>query len=65
MDYFGIFLILVAAGLRLVGHHLIKQNRPRPTTATMWGIHSVPPGAAALLVASVGIFIFATSISSR
>lgn len=65
MEYVGILLILVAAGLRLVGQHLAKPG-PRPrTTATMRAVHSVPPGAAALLMAAAGVFIFVTSISSR
>lgn len=63
MEYVGIFLILVAAGLRLVHQHMAKPG-PRPrTTATMMGVHSVPPGAAALLMAAAGVFIVVTSIS--
>ena len=65
MEYFGIFLILVAAGLRLLGHHLAKPGPQPRNTATMRGIPSVPPGAAAFLVAAAGIFIFVTGIISR
>lgn len=67
MEYFGgVFLVLVAAGLRLVGDHLAKPGpQPPRATATMRGVHSVPPRAAALLIAASGIFIFVVSISSR
>jgi hypothetical protein len=65
VGYLGIFLILVAAGLRFVSHHLVKNARQPRTTATMRGIPGVPPSAAAFLVAAAGIFIFVTSISSR
>ncbi|MEJ1115509.1 hypothetical protein WBN73_13875 [Paenarthrobacter sp. CCNWLY172] len=65
MEYVGIFLILVAAGLRLVGQHLSKPgSRPR-TTATILGVHAVPPGVAAFLMAAAGVFIVVTSIGSR
>ncbi|WP_054808182.1 MULTISPECIES: hypothetical protein [Micrococcaceae] len=65
MEYFGVFLVLVAAGLRLVGDHLAKPGPQPRATATMRGVHSVPPRAAALLIAASGIFIFVVSISSR
>lgn len=65
MEYFGIFLILVAAGLRLLGGHVAGPDRQPQTTATFRGVHAVPPGAAAFLVAAAGVFIFATSIGLR
>lgn len=65
MEYFGIFLILVAAGLRLVSPHLSGAARQPRRTPTFRGVHAVPPGAAAFLVALAGIFIVVVGISSR
>jgi len=65
VENFGIFLILVAAALGLVGQHFRGPSRAPRSTATMRAIHVVPPGAAAVLVAAAGVFMFATSISSR
>ena len=65
MEYFGIFLILVAAGLGLVGPYVGKTARQPRNMANMWGIPFVPSGAAAFLIAAAGFFIFVTSISSR
>ena len=65
MEYFGIFLILVAAALGLAGQHFRGPSRAPRNTATMRAIHFDPPGAAGVLVAAAGVFIFATSISSR
>ncbi|AFR28728.1 MULTISPECIES: hypothetical protein [Micrococcaceae] len=65
MEYVGIFLILIAAGLRVIGDHMANSAQQPRTTASMRGIPSVPPRAAAFLVAAAGIFIFVTSISSR
>lgn len=65
MEYFGIFLILVAAGVGLVGPHVGKPARSLRNMANMWGILFIPSGAAAFLIAAAGFFIFVTSISSR
>ncbi|WP_423183557.1 hypothetical protein [Arthrobacter sp. NyZ413] len=65
MEYLGLFLILVAAGLRLMGRHFAAADRQPRSTATFRGLLAVPPGAAAFLVAAAGVFIFATSISTR
>lgn len=65
MEYFGIFLILVAAGLGLVGPHVDKPARQPRNMANMRRILFVPAGAAAFLIAAAGFFIFVTSISSR
>lgn len=65
MEYFGIFLILLAAGLSLLGRRSTRAARqPRPT-ATWRVIPAVPPDVAAFLVALAGIFIFATSTNMR
>ena len=63
MVYVGIFLILVAAGLRLAGGHFAGSSRETRATASFRGVHAVPLGAAAFLVAASGIFIVAAGIS--
>ncbi len=63
MAYLGIFLILVAAGLRLAGGHLAGPSREPWVTSSFRGVHAVPLGAAAFLVAASGVFIFAVGIS--
>lgn len=35
------------------------------STATMRAVYVIPPGAAAVMVAAAGLFIFVTSIDSR
>jgi hypothetical protein len=65
VEYLGIFLILVAAGLGLVGPHLGKPARQLRNMANVRGILFVPSGPAAFLVAAAGFFIFVSSISSR
>ncbi|MBT8163306.1 MULTISPECIES: hypothetical protein [Arthrobacter] len=65
MEYLGLFLILVAAGLRLMGRYFAGADHQPRSTATFRGLHAVPPGAAALLAAAAGVFIFTTSISTR
>ncbi|BCW52376.1 hypothetical protein [Arthrobacter sp. StoSoilB13] len=62
MAYVGIFLILVAAGLRLAGRHLGASQKAH-SMASFRGVHAVPLGAAAFLVAASGIFIFAVGIN--
>lgn len=62
MEYFGIFLILVAAALHMVGRHSRGPNREPRTTATMRAVYVIPPGAAAVMVAAAGLFIFATTL---
>jgi hypothetical protein len=64
VEYFGIFLILVAAGLGLIGPHMGKPARQPQNTANVRGILFVPSGPAAFLIAVAGFFIFVTSISS-
>ncbi|MFJ4210186.1 hypothetical protein ACIPY2_17165 [Paenarthrobacter sp. NPDC089675] len=61
--YVGIFLILAAAGLRVAGRHYAGPSRETRATASFRGVHAVPLGAAAFLVAASGIFIVATGIS--
>ncbi|MBU8867751.1 hypothetical protein [Paenarthrobacter aromaticivorans] len=63
MAYLGIFLILVAAGLRLAGWHISGPSRQVRATASFRGVHAVPLGAAVFLVAASGVFIFAVGIS--
>lgn len=65
MEYFGIFLILVAAGLGLIGPHLSKPARQPQNLANMRGILFVPSGPAAFLIAVSGFFIFVMNIGSR
>lgn len=65
MEYLGLFLILVAAGLRLMGRHFARADHQPRSTATFRGLHAVPPRAAAFLVAAAGVFIFTASISAR
>jgi hypothetical protein len=65
MEYFGIFLILVAAALDLFRRHSSRSTRTPRSTATMRVVYVIPPGAAAVMVAAAGVFIFATSITSR
>ena len=64
MEYFGIFLILVAAGLGLVGPHVGKSARQSQNMPNMRPVLVVPSGAAAFLIAASGFFIFVTSISA-
>lgn len=64
MEYFGIFLILVAAALGLVGPHLSKPDRQPRNLANMRNILFVPSGPAAFLIAAAGFFIFVMNISS-
>jgi hypothetical protein len=61
--YLGIFLILVAAGLRFAGWHFAGPSREARPTASFRGVHAVPLGAAAFLVAASGVFIFVMGIS--
>lgn len=63
MVYVGIFFILVAAGLRLAGGHFAGSSREARATASFRGVHAVPLGAAAFLVAASGVFIVAAGIS--
>ncbi|MFK0003111.1 hypothetical protein ACIQTZ_14155 [Paenarthrobacter sp. NPDC090520] len=63
MVYLGIFLILAAAGLRLAGGHFAGSSREARSTASFRGVHAVPLGAAAFLVAASGVFIAAAGIS--
>lgn len=65
MEYFGVFLILVAAGLHLVGRHSDGPTREARSAPTMRAVYVVPPGAAAVMVAAAGLFIFVTSINTR
>ncbi|MGO4584012.1 hypothetical protein AB4Z38_09010 [Arthrobacter sp. 2RAF6] len=66
MEYVGLFLILVAAGLRLLGRHFFARAGRQPRSpGTFYGIYAVSPGAAAFLVAAAGVFIFFTSIGTR
>jgi hypothetical protein len=65
MEYLGVFLILVAAALSLFGHHSGRPTRAMQSTATMRAFYVIPPGAAAVMVAAAGLFIFVTSIDSR
>jgi hypothetical protein len=65
MEYFGIFLILVAAALDLFRRHSYRPTREPRSTPTMRAIYVIPPGAAAVMVATAGVFIFVTSINSR
>jgi hypothetical protein len=65
MEYFGVFLILVAAALDLFRRHSGRPPRETPNTPTMRAVYVIPPGAAAVMVAAAGVFIFATSINSR
>ena len=67
MEYFGVILILLAAGLHLVSLHsdAFRSNQAPRKTATMRAMHTVPPGAAAIMMAVAGLFIFVTSINSR
>ncbi|WP_347109647.1 hypothetical protein AAHB33_03220 [Paenarthrobacter sp. S56] len=62
MEYVGIFLILVAAGLRVVSRHLTGTARREPATSFR-AVHAVPPNATALLLAAAGFFIFLTSLN--
>ena len=61
MEYFGVFLILVAAALQMVGRGPARE-RPVPT---MRAVYVIPPGAAAGLAAAAGVFIFLTNVDSR
>lgn len=54
-------MILVAAALQMVGRGPARE-RPAPT---MRAVYLIPPGAAAVLVAAAGVFIFVTGIDSR
>ena len=65
MVYLGIFLILVAAGLRLAGRHFAGPSREARATASFRGVHAVPVEAAAFLVAASGVFIFVVGISTE
>jgi hypothetical protein len=63
MEYVGIFLVLVAAGLSLISGHVSRPDRPPTETTTFRVIPAIPPGPAAILVGAAGVFIFVTSIS--
>jgi hypothetical protein len=63
VEYFGIFLILVAAALGLIGPYMGKPSRKQQNIAHMRGILFVPSGPAAFLMAAAGFFIFVTNIS--
>jgi len=65
VEYFGIFLILVASAVGWIGPHLTKPDRQPGTATNIRRILFVPSGAAAVLVAVAGFFIFVTSIGSR
>jgi hypothetical protein len=65
VEYFGIFLILVAAALNLVAPLFGKNAFRTRTRAAVRAVPEISPGVAAALIAVSGVFIFVTSISSR
>jgi hypothetical protein len=65
MVYFGIFLVLIALGLwwasaRLDSWRSTTSATESPTTRF---IPTVSPGAAAIMVAAVGVFLVATNLT--
>jgi hypothetical protein len=65
VEYFGVFLVLVAAALNLLAPYMDKdaqKTRSRPTLLT---VPDIPPGAAAVLIAVSGVFIFVVGIYSE
>jgi len=65
VEYFGVFLVLVAAALNFVAPYMdenAKKTRSRPNLLT---VPTIPPAAAAALIAVSGVFIFVVGIDSK
>ena len=64
MEFVGAFFILVAAVLQLVSANLESSRCKRTVKGSVGlpGTFSVPPGAAVVMVAAAGLFIFATNV---
>lgn len=65
MLYFGIFLVLIALGLwwASIRFDTLRSTLLPTPPATTRSIPTVSPGAAAIMVAAVGVFLIATNLT--